>query len=253
MKPRTRIICLIACVPLLLGGSCPTPDGPLPPVLNAPSFLEGSVVLKKINNEFAELVYLQWEPPDTDSVSVSEYVIIQHLPFDTAVDTLGIFSGEPERLPPTRTFAYQYTEDVRRYASGEILLLYYQIFAIDNFGRPGDTSAQFGVYLLKNAVLKKPIDTLKENLFIWEVPPITDEIYTNMSIWNVFDTLPVYTSDTIDYFGSPFDPVTMTKSIPSFPLQAGEYSWTVWMRKLLVLPESAPYAISYTTGKFSVP
>gem|GEM_PF-2379253 len=244
----------IAAVALLLQGVvCIPPEPPVPDRLKAPVFKEGKVVVERLNGTYEELIYLRWAPPDTDSVpiSVKNYVIIQHLPFDTAADTLGVLSSEPEILPATRTFAYQRTENLRRYGSGEILSMYYQIYAVDSLERPGDTSEPFGVALLRNVTLLAPTDTLSGNNFVWETRFIQDEIFTNMMLWREADASLIFISDTVDYFTTYYDIKQFSARIPNirWPLQSGIYTWAVRLEK----PQPPPGATSFTLGTFRVP
>ena len=251
MKHATILSYCIAFTPLLLGSSCPTEEPPLPPPPDAPAFTGHSIVVEKVNDAYAELVYLQWQPPANASVEISEYQIIQHLPFDTSIDTLGLFPTNTQLLPAERNYAYQLTEDVRQYAhGGEVINLFYQILAIDIYGRQSDTSANYSVQLFKNASMIYPRDSLGENRFEWEIRNVTDEIYTNMRVWNEHDTTPIFISDTTIFFAPAYDVTNIATALSSYPLQPGMYTWAVWAQKLLITGQDNSFAESFTIGTF---
>jgi hypothetical protein len=252
MNIHLRISALCAAVPLLAAMVCIPPEPPPPPLLKAPRFTGVTVTEYKVNDMHTELVYLEWAPPDSGAASVSEYVIIQRLPIDTGSDTLGLLSSEPQKLPSEKTYAYQITENIRRYAQeARIITLGYRIFAIDNMDRSSDTSEEFSVSLLKTVELKTPADTLSENIFAWEFTGIPDEIFSNMILWNSTDSLPVFVSDTMSDFGFTYDPLEFSATLPQelFPLPADIYTWVVRTE----LPQPYPGATSYTIGTFRVP
>ncbi len=251
MKARNTVIALAAVVPLLLGSSCPTPVEQEPPHLKSPRFLESRVLVAKVGGLFEELVYLSWAPPDSDSAAVDAYVMMQRLPFDTAIDTLGIFPSQPERIPAPRTWAYEPTQNIRKYGSGEVMMLYYRVFAIDTLGNAGDTSVQCSVALLKNADAVYPKDSLLDNRFEWEIAYVQDEVFTNIMVWNSTDTAAIFVSDTINDFANFWVPTECSAALPDrmYPLPGGMYTWAIWAQK----PMPPPGAVSYTIGTFRVP
>ncbi|MBD3393845.1 MAG: hypothetical protein GF418_17065 [Chitinivibrionales bacterium] len=249
---RTHIlnaIALAACMPLLMAGSCPTPPPDPRDPLPAPVFTESKTVLECVGGVWEELVYLAWEPPDSDSTVISKYVMLETLPFDTSVDTLGALDRGPQDLPAGRNYTYRPTDDVRRYGSGTVMSLGFRVFAVDIDGQPGDTSEQCSVWLLKSTKPVYPLDTLAENRFEWDLCGLADEINTNILIFKGADTTPVFSGDTIFAFGEgTYSCNTFTDSLDG-GLGAGEYTWAIRAQKALPFPG----ATSFTIGTFYVP
>jgi hypothetical protein len=251
-----RKAALFSAMPVLTALVCLPPEPALPPLLNAPVFTKGTVVIENASGIWQEMIRLEWTPSDSSYSAINEYVILTEIPFDTAVDSMGIIDMEPQRLPASKTFAYHPTESIRRLTpDSQIVTIHYRIFAIDSLDRSGDTSSSFEVSLLKTVVLVSPADTLHNNRFHWEFVGIADEIFSNMLLIWPDSISKQYVGDTSSAFAFLYDPLKFIVSLPDtlLPLHSGYYTWAVRTELQQRYSQSASYAVSYTIGTFYAP
>ena len=223
MRPSLVISILVGLLPVLLSSICITPPEPRPDRLSSPVFYNSETVAGQFDNEYHEMIYLQWQPDSTDTIPVISYKIIRQVDIDSFQTFITSIPADVNDLyDPTYKFvdADDRTND---------RLIFYRIFAIDGIdeGRPGDTSAVCTVSLARVVDLLSPlIDTIsnQSSNFKWQVPSINNPIKTYVVLWLNDSTL--WVSDTIkDFTGG--GPKTYERTLPSslLPLYSGVYFW----------------------------
>lgn len=227
MRPSVIVSVLGAFLPILLGSTCPTIDPPRPDRLSSPIFTNYETVARQFDDEYHEMIYLQWTPDSTDTIPVISYQIIRQVDIDSfPAKITNIPADVNELYDPTYKFI---DADNRK----KDRLIFYRIFAVDSIddGRPGDTSVVCTVSLAALVDLLSPlIDTIPNQPvnFKWQVPSIFNPIKTYVVLWLSDSTL--WVSDTIkDYTGGGVPPYE--RSLPSslLPLYSGVYFWGAFL------------------------
>ena len=227
MRPSVIVSILGALLPVLLCSTCPTIDPPRPDRLSSPLFTHFEIVAGQFDNEYHEMIHLQWVPDSTDTIPITSYHIIRKVDIDTfPTQITNIPADVNELFDPTYKFidADSHKDD---------RLIFYRICAIDSIddGRPGDTSVACTVSLASLVdLLTPPADTIPNQPvnFKWQVPSIFNPIKSYVVLWLSDSTL--WVTDTIkDYTGGGVPPYE--RSLPSslLPLYPGEYFWGAFL------------------------
>jgi hypothetical protein len=181
----------------------------------------------KSGGAYQGAVHLQWAVANSDSFPVKEFVILRKKQSDSAFGVMhhGIPDSvsndydiiDPKDLPQEQLFGSPYT------------CIRYRIFAIDTFGRSGDTSAVDSILLTWTPMTVYPTDTLKENIFKWSTRGYQGGYFAYMILWNDTAGLlwtspkpsePTYGSVTADSFSAQL-PFAL------YPLNTGKYYYGV--------------------------
>ena len=182
----------------------------------------------KSGGAYQGAIHMQWTLTTSDSSPVKEFVILRKKQSDSAFGILhhgipdSIFNDydviNPKDLPQDQLFGSPYTS------------IRYRIFAIDTFGRSGDTSAQDSALLTWTPTDVYPVDTLKENLFKWSTRSYQGGYISYMLLWGDAAEGLLWTSP------KPPEPTYGTVSEDSFsvqlpsslyPLPTGKYYYGV--------------------------
>lgn len=224
MRPSLVITILAGFLPILLSSICITPPEPRPNRLSSPIFTNYEIVARQYDDEYHEMIYLQWIPDSTDTIPVISYKIIRQVDIDSFQTFITNIPADVNDLyDPTYKFI---DADNRTYER----LIFYRIFAIDSIdeGRPGDTSVVCTVSLARLVnLLLPPIDTIPNQSinFRWLVPQIyTSRVITHVILWKNDST--IWQSDPIELFTGG-GPEQVNEYLPSslLPLIPGEYFW----------------------------
>lgn len=227
MRVRSLVfLAAVSCLPI--ASTCPTSDPFLPPRLNAPSFTAMNVTGIKSGEVYQGAVHMQWVLTNAASFQVKEFVILRKKQSDSAYGVMhhGIPDNvsndydliDPKDLPQNQLFGEPYA------------CIRYRIFAIDTFGRSGDTSAVDSILLTWTPTLVYPADTLGKNLFKWSTRGYQGGYFSLMMVWcDSGDCLlwtspkpsqPTYGSATEDTFSAELPS-------PLYPLAPGRYYYGV--------------------------
>ena len=124
MRSSFVITIIGAFLPLLLSSICITPPEPRPNPLSSPVFTNYNIIAKQYNDEYHEMVYLQWQPDTTDTISITSYTVIRKVDIDSFQNLITNIPADVNDLyDPTYKFidADKRTND---------RLIFYRIFAI---------------------------------------------------------------------------------------------------------------------------
>ncbi len=145
---------------VLNGSTCATVDPPPPDPLAAPQIIKSGIYCAPSSSGFREMIHLQWEKPDRDDISISEYRVIRRVQGDDI--------GYSFKIPPQASDFFDPTDelDVSRLQTQSI---YYQLYAVDHLERQSDTSIICTVSLAPSVRLISPSNILKENRFEWSI------------------------------------------------------------------------------------
>ena len=218
-------LCAASCLPI--ASTCPTSDPFPPPTIQAPSFTSMDVTGIKSGGAYQGAIHMQWTLTTSDSSPVKEFVILRKKQSDSAFGILhhgipdSIFNDydviDPKDLPQDQLFGSPYTS------------IRYRIFAIDTFGRSGDTSAQDSALLTWTPTAVYPVDTLKENSIKWSTRAYQGGYFSYVLLWNDASGLlwtspkppePTYGNATEDSFS-----VRLPTAL--YPLSPGKYYYGV--------------------------
>lgn len=86
-------------------------------------------------NNVIEAVHLQWETSMDDEKNIQYYTLLRKLPSDSMYDVFSL----SQRIPSEVTTFYD-PIDLDVFPTEGFDTLYYRVFAVDIYGRPGDTS-----------------------------------------------------------------------------------------------------------------
>ena len=219
-------LCAASCLPI--ASTCPASDPFPPPTIQAPSFTSRDVTGIKSGGAYQAAIHMQWTLTNSDSLPIREFVILRKKQSDSAFGILhhgipdSVFNDydviNPKDLPQDQLFGSPYTS------------IRYRIFAIDTFGRSGDTSAQDSALLTWTPTDVYPVDTLKENLFKWSTRSYQGGYISYMLLWGDAAEGLLWTSP------KPPEPTYGTVSEDSFsvqlpsslyPLPTGKYYYGV--------------------------
>ena len=227
MRPSVIVSILGAFLPILLCSTCPTIDPPRPDRLSSPIFTHSEITAGQFDNEYHEMIHLQWVQDSTDTIPVISYQIILKFDIDSfPANITNIPADVNELFDPTYKFI---DTDNRK----EDRIIFYRIFAIDSIddGRPGDTSVTCTVSLASLVDLLVPsADTIPNQPvnFKWQVPSIFNPIKSYVVLWLSDSTL--WVSDTIkDYTGGGVPPYERNLPQSHLPLFSGEYFWGAFL------------------------
>ncbi|HEX2955802.1 MAG TPA: hypothetical protein VHO70_03160 [Chitinispirillaceae bacterium] len=111
-------------------------------------------------NNLIEAAYMQWEI-DSDETSIQYYTLLRKLPSDSIFDVFSL----SQRIPPEVTSFYDPVAlDI--FPTDGFDTLQYRIFAVDIYGRPGDTSETHVLLLAPQPKLKS--SDMTTGCFQWE-------------------------------------------------------------------------------------
>ncbi len=228
-------------VPLLLSSNCLTDEWEPPDLLSAPVFTDTEIMMKLYDNEIREVILVSWEPDSTDTISIIFYQVLRQTDNDSLPTPI---TNIPDTITELPILVYQLnlSDRVKEHTVS------FWIFAIDSFGRAGDTSVAFIVKLARKVDLLSPTTTLTDSLFSWGINDIKNLSRFNAFLWKPDTTL--WVSDTINEFiGGNYTKFDQCLPPPLYPLETGEYFWGVELTIVDGLPNEPK---SITIAKFTV-
>jgi hypothetical protein len=228
-------------LPFLLGSSCPTNEPPLPPTLASPEITSIAISYQHIRDSYYPAVHLQWQAPDTDSVSVNSYTVIR------MADTSSTFGIIIHGIPDSITDYFDLIDKIPMPGVTHFSQILYRVIAIDSLGRPSDTSLTDTVILYNPPKLVYPLASLDIREFRWSISgyggPYTTYMILEDSLGAYWQSTPVtsYVSDN-----------EMEHSVtPPDTIHSGTYEWVV--KADVPYPVPGTVAGSIAMGQINVP
>jgi hypothetical protein len=215
-----KILGWCICAVIVMAGACPTPIEPLPPVLNAPSFLTKKVTWAKVTtNSFAEVVSLSWKKSDADTIPTGSFTILRK------IGSQSTYTAAMRGIPASIS---DYADPISQFGFSKEVI--YRIFAVDTLNRSGDTSLPCTLTLAQQVILREPADTLTANYFSWDV--LGQMVMGGFTCTFAFaDTAAVrwQAPPTVLTFIGENTLLTLTQALPDtlWPLPRGRYFWSV--------------------------
>jgi hypothetical protein len=172
-----------------------------PPKLESPVFTKMYLTEAKVAGSYGA-VHLEWIPPKTDSIGIRSFTIIRKLGGDSLYD---VFFSSAMIWDTINAFNDKLTPN--GFPSDGYILMQYKIFALDNLGRPSDTSAACSLYLAPQPVVDS-VDTATW-CFRWHSRHIMGSVASYLKVWNAAGTVS-WQSEQNEQFGGenvsiPFD------------------------------------------------
>lgn len=228
-KPLAKFLLLCGAIGLLVASACPTADPFPPPPMTAPSFTLIEATGTKYGGEYQCAVHLQWKLGNSDSLPVKEFTILKKSPSDSAFGVMHLGSGIPDSIFDVYDVPIISDLPHNQLGGSPFSCVKYRVFAVDSFGRSGDTSAIDSILLTWTPTLKYPPvnDTLDKNLFTWSTQGYQGGYFSYIMVWSYEDGL-LWTSPkpSVPSFGSVAED-SFSVQLPSamYPLKPGKYSF----------------------------
>jgi hypothetical protein len=203
--------------------SCHTYNPVTPPRPDAPVITELRTTEARLFGTWRETIRLQWVPPlATDGIDIKSYTLVRKTANDSVFD---VFIRSQEIPPAIDTFF----DDIKPigFPDDSFLLVQYRAFAVDRFGRSGDTSAPCSLYLARQPVIDT-IDPVK-SVFRWRSQFIQGSISTFLKLWNAECTL-LFSSPRQEDYGSWDYPSLFSVRLPDslVPMPPGRWYCSVY-------------------------
>jgi hypothetical protein len=163
-----------------LGSSCPSPESFPPPPLPAPSFSKTELTAARFDS-YRPAVHLEWTTPNSDSLSIHEFVILEK-----SSDSGG-FSVLVRSIPDSITSYFDNLDRIVFPQLWDIRTIQYRIYAIDTLGRSGDTSAIDSFSLAWPPEMVSPIEAdtvLWPDSLVWNVSGVMSGYFTYVYLFS---------------------------------------------------------------------
>jgi hypothetical protein len=159
-----KIPFVLFCAVFCLGLSCPSPEAFPPPPLSAPVFSNTTLTAARFDT-YRPAVHLVWKAPNSDSLSIHEFVILEK-----SSDS-GVFSVLVRSIPDSITDYFDNLDRIVFPQHWDTKTIQYRIFAIDTLGRSGDTSAidSFSLSWPPGIIRPADADTVRPDTLVWTV------------------------------------------------------------------------------------
>jgi hypothetical protein len=190
--------------------------------MRQPHFTSIDVAAVKSGETYRPAVKLTWDLPGKDSLPVGQFVILHK---KEASDSA--FSVLHFGIPDTSAADWDVLSLSDFPAQAGYSKIWYRVFAVDTFGRAGDTSAIDSVILSWPPLIIFPEaeGALRDNTFKWSTILYRSGYYTYLFLWSdspgVFWKSPRPAEPT--YGHETPDSQSFTLPSPPAPLAAGDY------------------------------
>jgi hypothetical protein len=204
--------------------TCHTYNPVTPSRPDAPVVTEFRTTEARLFGTWRETVRLRWTPPPlAEPVDIKSYTLIRKTANDSVFD---VFIRSQEIPPVIDTFF----DDIKPigFPKDSFLLVQYRAFAVDRFGRSGDTSAACSLYLAR----QPEIDTIDpvRSVFRWRSQFIQGSVSTYLKLWNAEHTV-LFSSPRQEQFGSWDYPSLFSAQLPDslVPMPPGRWYCSIYL------------------------
>jgi len=167
---------------VLMQASCPGPGLPLPQRVDAPVLVMDSAQVTGVRRggEWRKSIRLPWTAPVDSEGIIASYVLLR----SSAGTIDSLFDVAIQGIPDTIRAAYDVIDEIPSPSTGGYQPVYYRLFALDTYGRAGDTCPAESVMLAPDARVLEPADSTYAGQFRWSMTGVQGPYISYIKIWS---------------------------------------------------------------------